>query len=32
VSGLENYDELLRRLLEDEDAIKVYLEIDGRRS
>jgi glucose 1-dehydrogenase len=28
VRGLENYRELMRRLLEDQDAIKVYLELD----
>ena len=32
VRGLENYSELLRRLVEDEDAIKVYLELDGKGS
>jgi hypothetical protein len=26
---LENYPELLRRLIEDEDAIKIYVELDG---
>jgi glucose 1-dehydrogenase len=31
VYGLENYPELLRRLTEDEDAIKVYVELDGKR-
>jgi threonine dehydrogenase-like Zn-dependent dehydrogenase len=30
VLGLENYPELLRRLTEDEDAIKVYVEVDGK--
>jgi glucose 1-dehydrogenase len=30
VRGLENYPELIRRLLEDEDAIKVYLDLDRR--
>lgn len=30
VRGLENYAELLRRLTEDGDAIKVYVELDGR--
>jgi threonine dehydrogenase-like Zn-dependent dehydrogenase len=30
VRGLENYTELRRRLTEDEDAIKVYLELDGK--
>jgi glucose 1-dehydrogenase len=30
VRGLENYPELIRRLVEDEDAIKVYLDLDGR--
>jgi threonine dehydrogenase-like Zn-dependent dehydrogenase len=29
VYGLDNYDELFRRLLEDEDAIKVYVEVNG---
>ena len=29
VRGLENYSELRRRLTEDDDAIKVYLELDG---
>jgi threonine dehydrogenase-like Zn-dependent dehydrogenase len=32
VVGLENHAELLRRLVEDEDAIKVYLEVNGRRT
>jgi threonine dehydrogenase-like Zn-dependent dehydrogenase len=32
VHGLENYSELRRRLTEDEDAIKVYLEVDGKRA
>jgi glucose 1-dehydrogenase len=31
VLGLENHRELLRRLTEDEDAIKVYVELDGKR-
>jgi hypothetical protein len=29
VYGLENYAELMRRLVEDTDAIKVYLLLDG---
>ena len=29
VHGLENYGELMRRLLEDENAIKVYVELNG---
>lgn len=32
VRGLENYSELMRRLTEDGDAIKVYLELDGERA
>jgi threonine dehydrogenase-like Zn-dependent dehydrogenase len=29
IHGLENYDEMLRRLTEDRDAIKVYVEVNG---
>jgi threonine dehydrogenase-like Zn-dependent dehydrogenase len=32
VRGLENFSELARRLMQDDDAIKVYLELDGRRA
>jgi threonine dehydrogenase-like Zn-dependent dehydrogenase len=32
VRGLENFGELVRRLMQDDDAIKVYLELDGRRA
>jgi glucose 1-dehydrogenase len=28
VKGLENYEEMLRRLTEDKDAIKVYVEVE----
>jgi glucose 1-dehydrogenase len=30
VHGLENYAEVLRHLIQDKDAIKVYVEVDGR--
>jgi hypothetical protein len=30
VCGLERYEEMLRRLTEDRDAIKVYVEVNGR--
>jgi threonine dehydrogenase-like Zn-dependent dehydrogenase len=30
VRGLENYDEMIRALTEDRDAIKVFVEVDGR--
>jgi threonine dehydrogenase-like Zn-dependent dehydrogenase len=29
IAGLENYDEMIRRLTEDRDAIKVYVEVAG---
>ena len=31
IHGLENYDEMIRALTEDADAIKVYVEVNGRR-